>query len=126
GPAQKLPDSDSEAQRRIEQSPSGGSPEGAPGPLPDQRSVYSTAEAAQLTTHAARLPLPFHINTACGQRAEAILSELRHRGVPADALGIARSFVPDLSAYGLELDDASGACMKNESLAITSVDQQIR
>lgn len=126
GPAQKLPDSDSEAQRRIEQSPSGGSPEGAPGPLPDQRSVYSTAEAAQLTTHAARLPLPFHINTACGQRAEAILSELRHRGVPADALGIARSFVPDLSADGLERAYATGTVMKKQWHATPSFDQRMR
>ncbi len=75
---------------------------------------YGPVGAGQLTRHAAGLPLPFHVNTACGQRAEAILSELRHLGVPADALGIARSFVPDLSADGLERAYATSAVMKKD------------
>jgi hypothetical protein len=46
-----------------------------------------------------------------------MLSELRRLGVPANSLGIARSFIPDLSATGLvlsvSLDDDHGVAVRH-------------
>ncbi|WP_416566285.1 hypothetical protein [Nocardia testacea] len=91
----------------------------------NESASYDPADAVRLMRQVAGLPLPFHINTACGLRAEAMLSALRHLGVPADALGIARSFAPDLSADGLEHGYAIGAVMKKDRHATPSFTQRM-
>ncbi|WP_157228692.1 hypothetical protein [Nocardia brevicatena] len=90
------------------------------------RSSYSMPEAERLTAMAARLPLPFRINTSCTMRAEAILSTLRRAGVPPEALGIARSFVPDLSVDGLERAYATGMAMHKDRNPTLSFSERVR
>ena len=110
----------------------GGAGDDGTGPLtPDDAGSgrspgYGVAEASRLTEHAAQLSLPFQMNTACGARAEAMLSELRRLGVPATSLGIARSFIPDLSATGLERGYATGAVMKKDLHPTLSFSERVQ
>ncbi|MFQ6396290.1 hypothetical protein ACLMAJ_22800 [Nocardia sp. KC 131] len=69
------------------------------------------AEASELTAHVSRLRLPFGLNVACGRKADAILYEMRKLGVSEHNIGIARSFIPDLSEAGMRRAVETGATM---------------
>ncbi|MEV4128535.1 alpha/beta hydrolase [Nocardia sp. NPDC049707] len=93
---------------------------------PVSHAPYGPDEVRSLTVHAAQLPLPFDINTACTKKAEAILAELLRIGVDRNALGIARSFVPDLSADGLERAYRTGEVMKKDRQITASFSDRLR
>ena len=77
---------------------------------------YDWSVACELTERASRLELPFKVVAACGSKAVAIVLDLYSEGVDPAALGIARSYIPDLSADGTRQAYISGKAMHSYNL----------
>lgn len=65
----------------------------------------------ELTQMSAELELPHDVPSGCGAKAIAIMSFLRLQYVPRDSIGVAMSYVPDLSPEGTQSAEAEHDAM---------------
>lgn len=89
------------------------------------RPYYSWDVACELTEHVSRLDLPYKIVTACGTKAVAMVAEMQSLGVNPAALTIARSYIPDISAEGIQSAYDKGESMWTPSYATPSFSERL-